>query len=1518
MNTPLRKRHYLAIALSWLSLLTFAQYPELNWAQNMGSTTSDQGVAITTDAAGNVYTTGFFSGTVDFDPSAGITNLTSSGSFDIFISKFDAAGKFIWAKRMGGTQQDVGLAITIDASNNILLMGYFRVTADFDPGPGVANFTSAGEDDIFVCKLDSNGDYQWAYAVGGISFDRGSSIAINSTNDIVVTGTFRQTVDFDPGPGTTSFTNVGLDDSFIVKINGANGTLQWAKQFEFQARGVSIDAANNILTTGAFSGMVDFDPGASVFQLTGIANEAFVLKLEDDGDFVWAVSMGGSSDDVGQVIKTDAAGNVYTTGYFVYGDGSPHDFDPGLGVFNLTPAPDFLSNKDIYVSKLNALGNFVWAKHIAGNGSEEPFGLALDASDNVYITGTFTGTVDFDPGSANYSLTSQGSFSVYVNKLNTAGDFIWAEKPLGTYSGFGRGIAIENTNQVVVTGSFDNTVDFSAGACDFYLTSNGQSDIFIQKLSQTGTPPPYIASFTPTVGLAGTTITLTGINFDPISGNNIVKFNGTTAVVTASTATNITTEVPLGATTGFITVSVGCGMSLSIIQYAVDSCVPANEKNALQQLYNSTDGNNWTNNANWLTTDVSSWYGVTVNGCHVTEIQLGDNGLTGELPYDLVDLNALEVFDVNKNNLSGYVPDSFLFMPNLNVLNLSNNNFVELPNLTTGSLNTTTLDLNVSNNALDFGDLEPNRTFTNFIYTPQAEIPPPQLVGFTVGGTLTIDFSTPGTANSYQWFKEGVSISGATNSILSIPSATVASTGNYTVEIANTLVPGLTLRSAVHQAVASPCGPSPRSSGLLDVTFNHAIDNQTDVSGVGVQSTGKVIVALPTTSIGGTPVDGTVRFNTDGTLDGTFNIIPEYMIPLIQTDDKILGYAFDQVIRYNADGTDDFAFNGNAPQSYSSSLYAMALQPDGKILYSIESYMGSRELVRLNTDGTVDPSFIIQSILASVIKVQADGKILIASNGIVSRLNSDGTGDLSFSVGLENSSTVTDLAIQPDGKILIAGNFTGVDGVPHFGIARINADGSLDNTFSAIGVAELGSYDGPYKIGLMSNGQIILAGHFESVNGAPRKNLVRLNSNGSLDCGFDARGSTDQYISGMALQPDNKILITGYFTDYDGTTRYGLARVTNGVGQITIDAQPANLTVCAGQPATFTTVASGAANITYQWQFSSSLTGSFVDVSNGGGYTNASTPTLSINTSSSFGSGYYICRIDGDLATTVFTNPVQLIINPIPATPTTTNGNRCGTGSVTLSASGGLPGEFRWYTNSTGGTAISGEVNSSFTTPSISSTISYFVSVTVNGCESQRAPVTATILTNGCAPVITTQQLVTQLEGKIEINLQPLITSPGTLDPASLKVITQPASGAIATITNFLLHIDYKGRLFSGVESILIEVCNTDGICAQQQFTIEVAGEIVVYNAVSPNGDDKNPFLFLQYIDVIPETKTNRVTIFNRWGDEVFSVSDYDNKTKVFIGLTNDGSKLPAGTYFYKIELPLAGKSLSGFFDLKY
>jgi gliding motility-associated-like protein len=333
--------------------------------------------------------------------------------------------------------------------------------------------------------------------------------------------------------------------------------------------------------------------------------------------------------------------------------------------------------------------------------------------------------------------------------------------------------------------------------------------------------------------------------------------------------------------------------------------------------------------------------------------------------------------------------------------------------------------------------------------------------------------------------------------------------------------------------------------------------------------------------------------------------------------------------------------------------------------------------------------------------------------------------------------------------------------------------------------------------------------------------------------------------------------------------------------------------------------ASGGSNGQYKW-YTVASGGTALAGEVNGSYT---TPVLTTTTT------YYATITVGGCESDR-TQVIATVINTPP--PTVTGASACPASTFTLTASGGTNGQYRWYTSPTGGTAITGAINSTYTTPALSITTTYYVSIVNGVCESTRTPATATTLTTGCEPVITPQPLATQVEGKIVIDLVPLISTPGTLDVSSIKIVTPPSSGALATVVSGVLTIDYAGRLFSGTESIVIEACNTNSLCSQQNFSIEVAGEIIVFNAFSPNGDDKNTIFFIQYIDVIPEARNNQVTIYNRWGDEVFAVKDYNNQDRVFTGLSSSGDKLPGGTYFYKIVFGSNKPTVTGFLELRY
>lgn len=448
------------------------------------------------------------------------------------------------------------------------------------------------------------------------------------------------------------------------------------------------------------------------------------------------------------------------------------------------------------------------------------------------------------------------------------------------------------------------------------------------------------------------------------------------------------------------------------------------------------------------------------------------------------------------------------------------------------------------------------------------------------------------------------------------------------------------------------------------------------------------------------------------------------------------------------------------------------------------------------------------------------------------------------------------------------------------------------------------------------------------------------------------------------------------------------AEVVASIGSL-IPPTATNTALCVNTSGSLT--ASGGVNGQYRW-YSSAVGGSPISGEVNSSFT---TPVLATTTS------YFVSIATGGCES-ARTEVIASVTTPV--SPTTTAASRCGSGALTLTASGGTNGNYRWYDVAAAGSAIAGALNDSFTTPSLSATTTYFVALFDGTCESARTPVVATvnnaptkpvivssvpklptggvaicneILTlsapagfsylwstgattqsitvsggsaagdytvqvtdaNNCssppsdvlsvvvtlsicstAPTITPDPIETEVEGTVTISLIEIVNdAEGDVDISTATIVTQPSSGAVATINNGQLVIDYSGKQFSGTDQLRIRVCDSQNNCTEENISIEVVGDVIVYNAISPNGDGLNEFLRLQYIEVLERTRKNKVTILNRWGDNVFEVSDYDNNTRVFKGMNNSGVELPSGTYFYRIEFTgqNAPAMKTGYFALK-
>jgi preprotein translocase subunit YajC len=456
------------LALTVAEKQTFAQVPEWVWAESAGGTDYDGGSSVATDAAGNVYVTGYFyNPSITFDSTV-LTN-ANGGSPDIFITKYDSNGTVIWAKSAGGTNYDVAYSISTDTGGNVYVTGYFSSPSITFGSTVLTNGGLFG--DIFITKYDSNGTVLWAKGAGGTSSDYASGVSTDAEGNVYVTGYFwSSSITF----GSTVLTNAGLTDIIMTKYD-SNGTVLWAKSAggteEDRATSVSTDAVGNVYVTGFFeSPSITF--GSTVLTNTG-AWDIFITKYDSNGNVLWAEGAGGTDIDRGYGVSVDAVGNVYLTGFF---SSSSITFDST----DLTNASG--GNADIFITKYHSNGTVLWGKGAGGTDDDDAWSVSTDAGDNVYVTGDFSSSsITF--GSTVLTNLNEGSHDIFITKYDSNGNVVWAKSAGGTSGDYAYSVSTDATGNVYVTGEFGSPfITFDSTT----LTGAGVVyDIFIAKISAT-------------------------------------------------------------------------------------------------------------------------------------------------------------------------------------------------------------------------------------------------------------------------------------------------------------------------------------------------------------------------------------------------------------------------------------------------------------------------------------------------------------------------------------------------------------------------------------------------------------------------------------------------------------------------------------------------------------------------------------------------------------------------------------------------------------------------------------------------------------------------------------------------------------------------------------------------------------------------------------------------------------------------------------------------------------------------
>ncbi|AEI46738.1 SBBP repeat-containing protein [Runella slithyformis] len=380
---------------------------------------------IAVDTAGHVYITGAFSGTLRF----GTLSIPYSGGYDMFIAKFNGSG----------AGQDYGKDITVDAAGNIYVTGQFQGPAAFS----TINLTSSA-DDFFVARYNSAHTLRWVQKGDGKLQDAGNGIAADARGNVYVTGFFSDVATF----SSTTLTSAGSTDIFVAKYN-TDGALQWINRAggtdSDQGHAITVDSNGNVYLTGAFYGQTFFDK-TGLYASFGLS-DTFLAKYNGNGFFQWVLKAGRPLSGNENDIAVDTKGDVYIT--------------PGSG--------------SISIAKYSGDGATQWSHQLKENGGStfSSSGLAVDASDNVYLTGKFADKVAF--GST--TLTSAGSSDIFVAKYNVTGMLQWAKQAGGPGSDSGEGVAAGPEGAAYATGQFAATAAFGASR----LTSTGAQDIFVVK-----------------------------------------------------------------------------------------------------------------------------------------------------------------------------------------------------------------------------------------------------------------------------------------------------------------------------------------------------------------------------------------------------------------------------------------------------------------------------------------------------------------------------------------------------------------------------------------------------------------------------------------------------------------------------------------------------------------------------------------------------------------------------------------------------------------------------------------------------------------------------------------------------------------------------------------------------------------------------------------------------------------------------------------------------------------------------
>lgn len=431
-------RFFFIAILSFYSFELYAQ-----WGFSLGGDGLEYSSDMVCAANGNIYVCGNFQdNTIDFDPGVAQVLLNNAGGKDVFLACYSDEGILNWAISAGGSADETIYGIDIDALGNVYITGQFSSEeADFDPGSGthIISRSIYGDNDygMFLASYNPEGELRWAFAIsptknslgGGVV---GYSVHADKNLNVWVTGTiWGKEVDFNPGNEEYILDGVVNWETFENKINAfiakysSDGEFLWAgaigrETTDVSGQNITSDVEGNIYLCGYMLGAgIDFNPGAEVHELTSNGSvDAFIMKLENNGNFKWAYNFGGTGVDLASSVVVNNDTFLYVTGYYE----NSVDFDPTSGNSLQTS----LGSKDVFISKYHTNGNYYKSVSIGSAGDDRALKSNIDNTGNLSITGSFShANNDFDPGVETLTLPYSWGLDMFYGSLNSSLDLLW-------------------------------------------------------------------------------------------------------------------------------------------------------------------------------------------------------------------------------------------------------------------------------------------------------------------------------------------------------------------------------------------------------------------------------------------------------------------------------------------------------------------------------------------------------------------------------------------------------------------------------------------------------------------------------------------------------------------------------------------------------------------------------------------------------------------------------------------------------------------------------------------------------------------------------------------------------------------------------------------------------------------------------------------------------------------------------------------------------------------------------------